>query len=273
MDMQAILTEEDGKTRLFAAENAVNGRRLVTVATALAAMERVTSEHCPTSFAYDAACTALWDYRDLYHARLDDISKLREYCNIVITRLNSLGAGAFPNFTIINDLLKECDKLFNAAAQVGGKEAPPSWRCFHCDEVFTDREEAAEHFGYMEDGAAEATACQLTKDEKGLVGLLRDAWACLRRHHEEDTDLHRALFSLGSKAETDKRAWGDKEYARGLADGRAGLSTFIDPKDWDGDMLKAFSDAAIVPKEGHVDIRVGTGLAAAHALYVEKRGG
>lgn len=100
---------------------------------------------------------------------------------------------------------------------------PKEWRCFHCDELFTDEDEAREHFGYMEDGAYEATACQLTKDEKGLVGLLREAWAELRGHREEDTSLHRSLWSLSADAETKRREWGDKEYARGLADGR-GLS-------------------------------------------------
>lgn len=101
------------------------------------------------------------------------------------------------------------------------QEPVKTWRCFHCDEVFTDADEAREHFGYMEDGAHEATACQLTKDEKGLVGLLRAAWSELRTCHEEDTALHRSIWSLSADAETKRRDWGDKEYARGLHDGRA----------------------------------------------------
>lgn len=26
-------------------------------------------------------------------------------------------------------------------------ESPQEWRCFHCDQLFTDRQKAAEHFG------------------------------------------------------------------------------------------------------------------------------
>lgn len=119
------------------------------------------------------------------------------------------------------------------------------WRCFHCDEVFTDAEEARDHFGYMEDGVGERTACQLTKDEKGLVCLLRDAWAELRRYHEEDTSLHRSLWSLSSDAESKRRDWGDKEYARGVAAGRGfpDGNYLVVPKDCTDDMKSAYGEA------------------------------
>lgn len=91
------------------------------------------------------------------------------------------------------------------------------WRCFHCDEVFTDQTEARDHFGCS---VYDTPACQLTKDEKGVVGLLRQALAELARYHEEDTDMIRETYKLGSKHETEKRQRGEDGYARGLRDAR-----------------------------------------------------
>lgn len=93
-------------------------------------------------------------------------------------------------------------------------------RCFHCDEVFFNVADARNHFGYMEDGAYEEPGCKLTKDEKGLVGLLREAWAELRQYHEQDTPLFRQLYSLGGAHEIAKRQEEEAGYARGLRDGR-----------------------------------------------------
>lgn len=45
------------------------------------------------------------------------------------------------------------------------------WRCFFCDEVFTDRRAAALHFGVDEDCEP---ACRIKGAEGGLLKALRD---------------------------------------------------------------------------------------------------
>jgi len=96
-------------------------------------------------------------------------------------------------------------------------EAAKEWRCFHCDEQFTDPTEAMEHFG---DQLYDTPACQLTKDEKGLVGLLREAHFQLRRYQSEDSASYREFYSLGSAHSTALMREEEKGYARGLRDGR-----------------------------------------------------
>lgn len=113
------------------------------------------------------------------------------------------------------------------------------WRCFHCDELFTDRDAAADHFGWNEYGAA---ACRV---DGGLAHAYRVQENELRRSREEDTDLHRSLWSLGAKAEVARREWGDKEYARGVAAGRGFPEGdyLVVPKDCTDEMKAAYSEA------------------------------
>lgn len=157
----------------------------------------------------------------------DALRKLLMAAKILLQNSEGCATNHYGNDIELHGLpgwLSDCKKDIEAGAiAIAAAETSGTveWRCFHCDEVFTDREEAGEHFGYMEDGASEETAGKLTKDEKGLVGLLRQVWAELRLHQEEDTALHRSLWSLSADAETKRREWGDKEYAKGLADGRA----------------------------------------------------
>ena len=47
-----------------------------------------------------------------------------------------------------------------------------SWLCFHCDERFTDREEARQHFGEMRTGVA---LCQEPRDVQDALRRARDA--------------------------------------------------------------------------------------------------
>lgn len=93
-----------------------------------------------------------------------------------------------------------------------------AWRCFHCDEIFASREDAANHFGPFE---CEKTACQLTADEKGIVGLLRDALAELAVYRREDNAAFRHFYALGSDHAIKERKAEEEGYAKGLADGRS----------------------------------------------------
>lgn len=86
------------------------------------------------------------------------------------------------------------------------------WRCFHCDETFTDAAEAALHFGTTQ---AQQPACQLN------LKWLRYVERQLERYRDEDTDLHRQMHAMASWHQTELRREEEKGYARGLRDGMA----------------------------------------------------
>ena len=102
-------------------------------------------------------------------------------------------------------------------AEVGSSEElgsnEPTWRCFHCDEVFTTVVDAAFHFGYAD---LEKPACLVDAVE------LRNMQLELRRHREEDTDLHRALYAKDSEMHQAVRRAEEEGYAKGLAALKAG---------------------------------------------------
>lgn len=95
-----------------------------------------------------------------------------------------------------------------------------SWRCFHCDEVFTDRQAAADHFGVQIDGLADEVACKINATDGQLVSMLREAQAELRQYHQEDNAAFRQFYALGADHSTALRREEEKGYARGLEDGR-----------------------------------------------------
>lgn len=85
------------------------------------------------------------------------------------------------------------------------------WRCFHCDEVFTDRAAAAEHFGphqYTEPG------CKIDIVEYRRMEEIN------RSHAKEDTELHRALAAKDAQMQTAVRTAEELGYARGLEDAK-----------------------------------------------------
>lgn len=71
------------------------------------------------------------------------------------------------------------------------------WRCFHCDEVFTTREAAAEHFG---DGnyEAETPLCveAATTEQKQLILTNREMWDELQKARRENEDLEERLHAF-----------------------------------------------------------------------------
>jgi len=98
-----------------------------------------------------------------------------------------------------------------AVASSDGLDAK-SWRCFHCDEVFTDPKEARTHFGDVQGSKA---VCTYTADE-----IRHNEW-CLRRYREEDTDLHRQIAHMQTEHTQALMRAEESGYAKGLADGRA----------------------------------------------------
>lgn len=92
------------------------------------------------------------------------------------------------------------------------------WRCFHCEEVFTDRAEAALHFS---DHLQGDPACKLNAMEGGLLKLVRDQEDELHRFRTEETASYREFYSLGADHAQALRREEEKGYARGVADARA----------------------------------------------------
>ena len=75
---------------------------------------------------------------------------------------------------------------------------PVTWRCFHCSEVFTDKDAAREHFGFI------------TLLEPGCIDPMRGDEKALRRREIESERLFRTVC-----AERDK-LFGELKQARAL---------------------------------------------------------
>lgn len=90
-------------------------------------------------------------------------------------------------------------------------ESPTVWRCFHCDEVFTDRASALEHFGasQLSDPACKIDAAEYRRMEE-----------CCHSHHAEDTELHRALHAKDAEMRSKVREAEEQGYERGLKDAK-----------------------------------------------------
>lgn len=72
-----------------------------------------------------------------------------------------------------------------------------TWRCFHCDEVFTTRDAAAEHFG-SGNYEAETPLCveAATTEQKQLISTNRELWEELQKARHENEDLEDRLHSF-----------------------------------------------------------------------------
>jgi hypothetical protein len=94
------------------------------------------------------------------------------------------------------------------------------WRCFHCDEVFTDHAAAADHFGVQIDDCADNVACKLNATEGLIVKMLREAQQELRIYHQEDNAAFQQFYALGAQHSTALLREEEKGYARGLEDAK-----------------------------------------------------
>lgn len=113
------------------------------------------------------------------------------------------------------------DKLrLELVAAVAAKA--PGWRCFHCDEVFTDERCARDHFG--RDETCEP-ACKIKMGaERSLLTALRraendaaDAWAAI---HSESTDAAKAYHAQHARHQEQLRIAEELGFERGLAAAR-----------------------------------------------------
>lgn len=113
------------------------------------------------------------------------------------------------------------------------------WRCFHCDESFTDEAEAREHFGAT---LYRDPACQLAPDQLKHIRGLEERNAELVRHNEELDNEAR----LWNEAESDRvrrignvQWWQEMDYREGekivlqeqLADARRQIAALQTQRD------------------------------------------
>ncbi len=100
---------------------------------------------------------------------------------------------------------------FGRVVEHWAKRARPGWRCFHCDEVFTDREAARLHFGDNE-----------TRDPACCISIEHVRWLeeQHRLHCNEDSGALRAISALAGQHETLRRRAEEEGYAKGLADAK-----------------------------------------------------
>lgn len=93
--------------------------------------------------------------------------------------------------------------------------ARKQWRCFHCDEVFTNPTCAANHFGTSEEAEA---ACRIKAHEGHLVRYIRkledDLWA----YRAEDSDIARSIMTLEADHRQALIRAEEEGYNRGVRD-------------------------------------------------------
>lgn len=98
--------------------------------------------------------------------------------------------------------------------------APPvhGWRCWHCDEVFADRNSARLHFGST---PSEEPGCirQVSDGDLGLLRALRKAEAELARYRVEDSDKDREISRLIADHAAALRQEEERGYGRGVREG------------------------------------------------------
>lgn len=103
----------------------------------------------------------------------------------------------------------DADKVAALANQQG---VGNGWRCFYCDETFTDREAAALHFGEGAWPREDTPACQID------IAEYRRMEAVQRRYQDEDADCHRALHRQANEHHLALQRAEEAGYARGLKD-------------------------------------------------------
>lgn len=97
-----------------------------------------------------------------------------------------------------------------------------AWRCFHCDETFTEERCARLHFGSSED---QSPACQIKGAEGGLLEALRraekDAGDAMFAIHNESTEAAKAYYAQQTRHREQLTAIEQIGYDKGIADAKA----------------------------------------------------
>lgn len=91
------------------------------------------------------------------------------------------------------------------------------WRCFHCDEVFMDEDEALLHFGSSE---CSEPACRIKAHERGLVKKYRELEDELSKWQAEFAEEQLIFYRNSSRRTQSIIDAEEAGYAQGVADGR-----------------------------------------------------
>jgi hypothetical protein len=94
--------------------------------------------------------------------------------------------------------------------------ARKQWRCFHCDEVFTNPFYAGIHFGAAED----ATCACVLPHEQHLVEHIRDLEQRLESYRTESDKVMRSIMTLEDEHRRALRREEEKGYERGMRDAK-----------------------------------------------------
>lgn len=97
----------------------------------------------------------------------------------------------------------------------------PHWRCFFCDEIFTTRGTAAEHFGTEIACDYPILACQIKRHEGHLVTYIRKLETELAVWNNESQEIQQAIISLEHSFAEEIKTAENRGYARGVSDMRA----------------------------------------------------
>ncbi len=96
------------------------------------------------------------------------------------------------------------------------------WRCFFCDELFTNKDKAAQHFGVFEACEADTPACKLLPHQEKVLKYVRELESKVRElmaeRHDESHPLMESLFDLQSEMSSREKTAEEKGYAKGVAD-------------------------------------------------------
>jgi hypothetical protein len=132
--------------------------------------------------------------------------------------------------------------------------APKEWRCFHCDEVFTDEAAAREHFGSYGPRILSEPACQIDAAEyRAMEQRMAD-------YNAEDADIHRQMARMECEHKTALRREEEKGYARGVADQR---------KEFQALGYVSVSEVVHVRGGGRGTVFPGSNQAATVAVYID----
>lgn len=86
------------------------------------------------------------------------------------------------------------------------------WRCFYCDEVFTDRESAHLHFGAGNLLDQKTPGCQID------IAAYRAMEETVRRYQEEDAPIHRQMYRMETEHRYALQRAEERGYELGLKD-------------------------------------------------------
>jgi hypothetical protein len=109
--------------------------------------------------------------------------------------------------------------LASFLARLDRAEARGAWRCFHCDEVFTDKRCARDHFGSDE---TSEPACRIKAGaERSMLTALRrsedDCNEMMSRLQSESTDAAKAYYAQTARHQAQLRAAEELGFERGIA--------------------------------------------------------